>query len=443
MKILKEAYEKMLMMEEEARKQMIFKLASYYAGDQRYYVEKYFKKIDIPVAFTNLTKFMVNKLSLVYKKPAGRTIGDPNTKVDYKGKNDLYKTATEDKNAARKEVERQCNLLGNIAILVLPYKNQKIYDYKIIKYFIPHFDKSDMTMPIGISYPLNTSDMDSVWEHWFPDRHFLTDAQFNELPESVHMAYGIETTENIYGEIPVSFWHSELNFSDFWSSDAEPIMNANEHINMVLTDLNLYLRKQGFAWVYTTGVQDDMIIEVGYEVITKLPDPQSKFETLQFPDKTSAFVDAIKGQLLFLSKTYGVEIELQDTGVPSGFQLVVKRIDSLDNWEDSKDIYRIYERDLYRVERMVSMASWRYELPEYISINYADVELPVDTAEQRARTDWEIANNLTTWAKYYAENIDSDLTPEEAQKVIEENALANKNVKVVATPQTALDRLLQ
>jgi len=440
MKILDEAYKRLALQEEQARERMLHKLADYYSGDQVRHLQPYFTDADIPVSFTPLTKYVIDKISLVYKKPAKRTIGDSSKGIDYKGKNQFYTDATLIKNALMKENERQVNLLGNTAILVNPM-DDRTFDYKIIKYFIAHFD-NDPINPIGISYPLDTSNPDTIWEHWFTDRHFLTDSEFNELDASVHQSYGIDTTENVYGGIPISFWHSTLNFTDFFSPDSEPVMNANEKVNMVLMDMNLYLRKQGFAWTYATGIMDDVQIEVGYDKITRLPDPQSKLDSVQFPERTNAFMDAIKGQLQILSKMYGIELELESQGVPSGFQLVVKKIDSLENWEDKKDIFRYYERKLYEVERMVSMSAWRYELPDYISINFADVELPIDKAEQRNQADWEVKNNLTTWAKYYAENIDSDLTPEEAQIVIEENAQANRTVTKVATGPTALEALL-
>jgi hypothetical protein len=444
MRILQEMYERMILAQEQARKEMLFKLAAYYAGDQLAYVSKDFKDADIPASFTPLTKYVINKISMVYKQPATRVIGEPERKDTLQAKNDFYQNATQDKNAALKENERQINLLGNVAIFVRPYQEEKVFDYKLIKYFVPHFDPTDPTMPVGISYPLTTNDPESVWEHWFPFEHYLTDSQMNKLSIEQHYKYGIETTETRYERIPFSFWHSGMNFSDFWSPDAEPLMNANEKINFVLTDLNLYLRKQGFSWVYATGINDDGFeLQVGYDTITKLPDPSSKFATVDFPNKTSAFVDAITAQLQIAGKMYGIELELQVTDAPSGFQLVVKKMDQLDNWEDSKDIYRIYERDLYEVERLVSMIEWRYELPEHITINYADVEFPIDSAEQRAKADWLVKNNLMTWAKYYVKEVDSDLTIEEAEAVILENAEKNKNVTTAATPEAPGERLVR
>jgi len=140
---------------------------------------------------------------------------------------------------------------------------------------------------------------------------------------------------------------------------------------------------------------------------------------------------------------YGIEIELQVTDAPSGFQLLVRKIDSLENWEDCKDIYRVYERDLYQVERDVAMIEWRYELPDYIRINFADVELPVNEEQAMAKADWLVANNLMTWAEYYVKNIDTDLTLEEAEAKILENAGKNKNVKTTAEPETIGEKLLR
>lgn len=441
-RILIEMYQKMILQQEEARKQLLFKLGAYYAGDQSAYIAEYFKTADIPVSFIPLTKYVIKKISMVYKKPATREIGEGGKGDRYKTKNVWYGAATEDKNTMLKELERAVNLFGNVAVFVRPYQDKQIFDYKIIKYFIPHFDKADTTMPIGISYPLVTNDPETYWEHWFPFEHYLTDTKMNRLSAEKHLEYGIETTETKYERIPFSFWHSEMNFSDFWSADAEPLMNANEKINLVITDMNLYLRKQGFSWVYATGILDDATLDVGYDIITKLPDPGSKFSTVDFPVKTAAFVDAITAQLQIIGKMYGIELELQVTDAPSGFQLLVRKIDSLENWEDSKDIYRIYERDLYQVERDVAMIEWRYELPDYIKINFADVELPVNEETNMQKAEWLVKNNLMTWAEYYVKNIDTDLTLDEAEAKILENAGKNKNVKTTATPETIGERLL-
>ena len=441
-RMLLEMYQRMVLKAEEARKQLLFKLAAYYSGDQEYYVKGFFDDIDIPVSFIPLTKYIIKKISLVYKQPASREVTDDSGNV-IEQKNDFYLEASQDKNSMLKEVERAVNLLGNVAIFVKPYREEKIFDYKIIKYFIPHFSKVDPTMPIGISYPLVTNDPETYWEHWFPFEHYLTDSKMNKLSMEKHLEYGIETTETKYERIPFSFWHSEMNFSDFWSPDAEPLINANEKINFALTDLNLYLRKQGFSWVYATGINDDSIIEVGYSRITKLPDPQSKFSTVDFPVKTQAFVEAITAQLQIIGKMYGIEIELQVTDAPSGFQLLVRKIDNLENWEDLKDIYRIYERDLYLTERDVARIEWGYELPAKIKINFADVELPVNEAELMQKAEWLVKNNLMTWADYYVKNIDTDMTIEKAEAKILENAEKNKNVTTAATPETVGERLLR
>ena len=86
MRILQEMYERMILAQEQARKEMLFKLAAYYAGDHSEYVAKYFKDADIPIAFTNVTKYVINKISMVYKQPATRVIGEAERKDALQGK---------------------------------------------------------------------------------------------------------------------------------------------------------------------------------------------------------------------------------------------------------------------------------------------------------------------------------------------------------------------
>ena len=436
---LQRVYKEYVLGEEEARKREIHRLADYYSSAQEIHLKKYFQDADIPVSIMPVTEYIINKKSQVYKSPASRIVGDTSTGVDYKGKNERYKEATQDKNGLLKENERQTNLLGNTAIYV--GTKEKLFEYKIIKYFIPHFDK-DFTQPIGISYPLDVGNPETYWEHWFPNEHYITDSAWLRLSAQQMLSLGIEETETNYDSIPFSFWHSGGTFSDFWSKDAGPLVNANEKINMALTDLNLYLRKQGFSWVYATGVHDAESIQVGYDKITNLPDPQSTLNTVQFPERTKAFTDAIEAQIKYIAKMYHVDIEFEITGAPSGFSLVVRKLDSLEDWNDQKEVFRIYERDLYRVERMVAMADWKYEFPEVFSVNFADIQLPVSNEEKRANIDWEVSKNLTTYAKYYTEEIDTDITEEEAEQIILQNAEKNKTVVRTATPPTALERLI-
>ena len=119
-----------------------------YANTERY-IGKYFSgslQAEIPLYTVNMTRRLIDRISLVYKDRPERTIED-----------ERYFDITENKDYSLKKVERIHNLLGTVALQVIWKDDKFLYVPRFT--FEPVFYADDPMNPIGIIYPAqNTQD---------------------------------------------------------------------------------------------------------------------------------------------------------------------------------------------------------------------------------------------------------------------------------------------
>ena len=118
---------------------------NYYKGRTNDYTAKFFsdeliKKI--PIANVNLTKRIIDRVSMVYMKPPTRTYSNENfMEMIHYGKDEKLQKA-----------ERLTNLLE--LILIKPcFRNGQV-EYDIIRDFEPHFFSGDNLHPDAFTYPI-------------------------------------------------------------------------------------------------------------------------------------------------------------------------------------------------------------------------------------------------------------------------------------------------
>ena len=125
----------------------------YQFNNTRQYIKKYFSgtlQTEIPLYAVNMTKRLIDRISLVYKNPPERMLED-----------ERYLDLTEDKNFTLKRIERIHNLLGTIALQVI--WNDGKFNYVPRLEFEPIFDADDQMNPIGIVYPAQKT-TDSIYQ---------------------------------------------------------------------------------------------------------------------------------------------------------------------------------------------------------------------------------------------------------------------------------------
>ena len=136
------------------------KAYDYYKGRTETYTKGYFSDSlnkQIPCPNINITKRIIDRISLVYMKPPLREYSNENT-PDY-----FYQ-----RNFKLQRAEKLCNLLE--CILIKPTWRNGMIEYDIIRDYEPIFGDDPLT-PIAITYPLSVKDnvMDTtpeLWAYW-------------------------------------------------------------------------------------------------------------------------------------------------------------------------------------------------------------------------------------------------------------------------------------
>ena len=140
----------------------------FYKGRTESYTKAYFSDSlnkQIPCPNINMTKRVIDRISLVYMKAPLREYSNETT-PDY-----YY-----EKDFKMQRAEKLCNLLE--CILLKPtWRNDRI-EYDIIRDWEPLFYDDDPLNPSAITYPLSvrSSVMDTtaeLWAYWDIDNHFI------------------------------------------------------------------------------------------------------------------------------------------------------------------------------------------------------------------------------------------------------------------------------
>lgn len=144
------------------------KAYDYYKGRTETYTKGYFSNSlvsQIPCPNVNITKRIIDRVSLVYMKAPIRTYSNEST-PEY-----FYQ-----KDFKMQRAEKMCNLLE--CILLKPtWRNERI-EYDIIRDWEPLFYDDDPLNPSAITYPLSvrSSVMDTtaeLWAYWDEENHFI------------------------------------------------------------------------------------------------------------------------------------------------------------------------------------------------------------------------------------------------------------------------------
>ena len=341
---------------------------------------------------------------------------------------------------ALKGAERLANLVGTVAIR--PAIRNGRMDWETIWYFIPIFGDDPLT-PEAIIYPTSTavSDVTVVenvpWIYWSKDRHFKFFPGENTAKRPTDDNGDMVNPLN---DIPFVFVHPRLQVGDeFWTTGyGGPIADANDAMNVGLTEIRLGIRFNLMGQYYLTGVDEKTAktIKSGVGNIWVLPDlatagvanPQSNVE---------GAIKAIRNDIEISLQNVGIQVQWGETAdQPSGESLKIKAFELLERREDDVAVWSSADRDLAVIEQDV----WDKDketsgtIPNLLTVDYEEVALPTADAERRDRIDWEAKRGLTNYAEQLVKtdpdgfaDPDGRLTPVEvAQEQIKKNLTLNR-----------------
>ena len=403
-----------------ARRRHIEKLLNYYTGTDtwRYIASGNTNSFDaqsfneVPPYAMNITKKFIDKKARIYTLSPNRDLGS-------KTFNESYNNLLFYKNLRMKHIERMTNLIGTPAVRVMWVEDEdkKCFEYRLVYYYDTYFTPPNPYQPYAIIYPiLNPTQEVSYtnspeFSYWDKDFNIIFDGDGNIKEEF----------PNPYGILPFVFPRDMEQIDDFYAEGATDVVNVNEHVNILMTELMLGLRFQMFGQAWASGVYEDQpIARVGSDKLIKLPQ-EGRFGIESPGGDPQKVLTIAQGmiEMLAISKHMYVTFDSNQDRPSSGLALRIKDFEFVEDYKDDIESWRIFENDLYNVEKLIADKN-NIKLPDQFSVDFKEPEYPRSIPEQIQKDDWELANGLITLEEILKRN-NSDLSLEDARKIITKN----------------------
>jgi len=381
------------------------KAYDYYKGRTEAYTKKFFSdslNSQIPCPNVNITKRIIDRISLVYMKAPLRDYSNETTPDFFYHKNFKMQRA-----------EKLCNLLE--CILLKPtWRNERI-EYDIIRDWEPLFYDDDPLNPSAITYPLSvrSSVMDTtaeLWAYWDIDNHFIYEKGTGKkivLEENPEMA-------NPYQMLPfVECYRDGKPEASYFDTDASPdLIATNEATNVAEFNKNANIMFQSFGFGYITGsniekekldIGQDKWSFLGHDGVLNMVSP---------PNSVPALTASIESSYKMLAQNYHLSLSfVEGSKEASGVALRIRNSELLDSRRSDVERWKQIEHRLFEVEERIIAVEQGRDAGFLLGIDYEESTEILSEEEQRAKWDWELANGLIDKADILMQK-DPDKYPE-------------------------------
>ena len=406
--VIQESLKNLKVFNSNQRESYVNKLLDYYNGNNvsNYIISNFDLEAfrEVPPYEANITKKFINKMSRIYTVGADRNV------------NKKYDELTIYKDSKMKHIERMTRLIGTIATRIMFVNNEKqCFDYQPIYYFHPFFE-DDPFRPVGISYPLmhytaDTTNADKTqYIHWNNTEYVIFDED----------GVILEQNEHGLGILPFVFTHRENQCDDFYVEGANDIMNANEHINISMTEMQLGLRFQMFGQPVVSGADLGNRQRFGSDVILELPS-DANYDIKSPAGDIMKVIENVKFQMELVAQNNHLFVQFaQDGGeTPSGIALKIKDLERFEDYQDDLALFTQYEHEIYHIERKIAQ-SLGLAMPEALKLDFNEPEYPMTVQDQIALDNHRLNLGLVNKAELMVE-YNKDLTIEEANAKLQAN----------------------
>lgn len=437
------------------------KLYSYYIGDESVltYLENAlsltFDSDDLSEFqknWINITKKCVDQLAIVYRDPATRSIvmgDDVNEELDEYYNNLLPVNI----NTIDKAAHRNAKLCNTSLTRVYFDKGIK---YSVLPSYLYNVKVSD-------SDPYKMTEVS--YTKYFGNEPFVvvwTDTEHYKVPllkyrdgyftgDKVPVVKGGDLL-NPYGIIPYAVLRLEEQ-NDFWGTGLLDLINTNEQINVMLTELineQIIMGTAGTTLAVNLGLgfkKNDGT--TGYKKVRTGRKHPIVVENVQTNDAqpslehvtTNPFITEIREtvdwhiKMIAMSKGLNPNSFLAEVQDTSGFSKVLDGLEQLEIRRDDIEPCRMYEDQRFEITRIVNNVheqtpdKSKYglkKIPEdaYLMVDFAEIEAPKTIEETVQATEYKLKYNLTNVIDLAREN-NPDLTDEELEKKIQRNKEIN------------------
>lgn len=412
------------------------KLDDFYHGRQykAEYLENYgHKDSQIPLTHLNITKKIIDKISLIYKYQPDRQLIPEMEKDKYQE----FIVQNPFLNVELKRAERLKNLFGNVLFRPMYYNNK--WNFWIETEWIPHFLEGNALVPIGYSIPVKRETTetergkidDRQWYMYWSDEFYYWHDDDGMIKYDSEYPDGL----NPFGRLPFLELRQDSAINEYWPEGVIDLVDANEAINVALNDINYAVHFQAFNQPYGKGITQDQAstIKFGASNLIGLSEPDMELSLLNYSPQLTPAMEVVRKQIEMIGNMYNVNIQWSLQGTPpSGFSLLVQNIDLLEAREDDVNYAEVYEQEIYKIiqvqDKVLKLGLGLPELSEKtkLVIDFQEINFPVNQKEEIERWNWEIENNIKTPIDYIQSS--QGLTEEEAEERYIQNKAVNERL---------------
>ena len=419
-------------------KQERYESLDYYNGKTLEYTSKYFSASTLNKIVTgniNITKRVIDRISLVYMTPPVRTY----TREDV----DAYFI---EKDLKLQRLERMTNLLD--AVLVKPCWRTKedgtgCIEYDIITDFEPIFGE-DPLKPEAIVYPIakKSTVLDTtpdLWVYWDSENTFTFDDNGKMYTEDDN-----PDMLNPYGVLPFieCFREGKPEFNYLDTNASRDLIATNLSINVAETNKNANVMFQSFGYLFVNGAGIDKdTMQIGQDKINYLG-VDGSISIVSPPNAIPALDESIQSSYKMLAQNYHLPISfVEGTSAASGVALKMRNIELTDERKSDVTRWRDIEYKLFDMERLIIAVEQGQDAGDLEDVDFSESVEILNDQEQRDKWDWELAKGIIDLADILMQR-NPDLTREEAEEILaEKKAPVTEEAEAEAPTNPLLDAL--
>jgi len=401
---------------------------------------------NMPKSMYNITKRIIDKLTIIYKAPAKRAIYIGG-KYNKDWSNYYNGILPVDVNKADKAAHRLAKLQNTVLPHITYDTKTQRFKQKTISSSL--FDvtpsSNDILEADIISYDKYLTNSDGDMELY---KIVYTETEIYKEDSLGNKTSIYDGIKNPFGILPFIVFRLR-DYNDFWGQTESMLIEENEIINLLLTKLNyddIILGTAGALFGINLGKISQSVKDKYAETNSRtvkagrshIINVESEFNDKPTPDlkyistnpQISAVSDAIDWKIRSLALMYGLNPNSFSSSlkVESGFSRKVAMADEFELKKDDLDACLRYEQDRFNIIRTMNnvLASGNYENTEKLKVmpedaklivDFSDVDIPLDQSdlwldrkEREARgmgtpVDWLMQDNIDITSREIAQEI--------------------------------------
>ena len=211
---------------------------------------------------------------------------------------------------------------------------------------------------------------------------------------------------NPYGVIPYVLVHAAYPACGVWhESDALGLYEATLEAGVQKTDHNHLRHLQSFKQLFFSGLDNETLARMAADPSTAIytKNPQASASVLDLQADLQAHLDSLLSSVGATLNLAGIRPEaVKGTmSAESGYALTIKMHKQAVVWEQQRTLWRVWERLLYDVARVVALVDGGVELPEgQLEVEFGEIGPTRDPSEQASLASalqaagWSVAASI-------------------------------------------------